>query len=139
MNQATRPVRSLRSLAHALVLLLLAGSLSGCTLLAVGAGGAAGVGGAAYILGDLEATLQHPPQDIAAASEKAFDHLGIKHIETKSSKIHSRVVGRTTSDKKVTVETKLKDGGLSETSIRVGLFGDEEVSRSILKQIERFL
>ncbi len=139
MNFSASLLSGPRFLARGLILFLLLLSLSGCALLAVGAGGAAGVGGAAYVLGDLETTLQHEPQEIAAATEKAFDNLGIKHIETKSSKLHSRVIGRTTNDKKVTVESKIKDSPSSAISIRVGLFGDEEISRRILEQIKRFL
>jgi hypothetical protein len=113
--------------------------LSGCAPIAVGLGAAAGGGGVMYAKGDLQTTLKHAPEEVADAAVEAFRALNINHEYTKTSRLHSRVVGTTTDDKEVKVAASLEGEGISELSIRVGVFGDEERSRRIYREIEKRL
>jgi hypothetical protein len=112
---------------------------SGCAVLLVGAAAGAGVAGAAYALGDLEAHLEADPPAVAKAAERALNALQIRVISNAVSGLDARLVGRTGADRKVTVKVKGAGEGRSEISIRVGAFGDETMSRSILRRIEKEL
>jgi len=112
---------------------------SGCTLLVVGAAAGAGAAGVAYARGDLEATLPNIPEEIEQASQKAFHELKIKQISSDSSALDARIVGRTATDKKITIKAKTVDSNLTKISIRVGTFGDEQLSRRIYDTIKKYL
>jgi len=106
-------------------------SASGCFLAAAGAA----AGGVFYAKGDLETTLDAKPAAIAAATEKAFSEMSIAKRSAVSSDLDAEVTGRTARDKNVTVKIKAQTDKTSEVSIRVGTFGDEDLSRLILDKI----
>ena len=105
---------------------------SGCIVAAVGA-----AGGVFYAKGDLESTLNATPAKIAAAAEKAFAELKITKTSAASSDLDAEIIGRTTSDKKVTIKSKTKGENMSSISIRVGTFGDEDTSQAIFQKIKK--
>ena len=111
---------------------------TGCAVFLVGAAGA-GAAGIAYVTGDLETHVGEDPRAVARASEAALKGLDIHVISTKASALDSLVVGRTDTDAKVTVTGKLTESGQTKVSIRVGVFGDEAMSRRILAQIRTHL
>jgi hypothetical protein len=127
--------------ASLVVVVLCAAALcgSGCAVLLVGAAAGAGVAGTAYVLGDLEAQLEADPPAVAKATDRALDALQIRRISNSSSGLDAVIVGRTGADKKVTVKVKGAGEGRSKISIRVGAFGDESMSREILRRIEKEL
>jgi hypothetical protein len=112
---------------------------SGCAPVALGLGAAAGGGGVMYAKGDLQTTMQHTPDELADAAVETFRSLNIAHDYTKTSELHSKVVGKTTGDKKVKVAASYQGEGVSKLSIRVGVFGDEEKSRRILREMKKYL
>ena len=107
---------------------------SGCLIAAAGA-----AGGVLYAKGDLETTLAATPIKIAAATEKAFREMKISKTSAVSSDLDAEIIGRTATDKKVTVISKIKGEKLSSISIRVGTFGDEDLSRVIFDKIKKNL
>lgn len=109
--------------------------MSGCILAAVGAG----AGGVFYAKGDLESTLAASPAQIAAAADKAFTELKIAKTSSVSSELDAEIVGRTATDKKVTITSKTTGDKLSSISIRVGTFGDEDLSQAIFEKIKKNL
>ena len=117
-----------------MAMLTLSGMLlsSGCIVAAVGA-----AGGVLYAKGDLESTLNATPAKIAAATEKAFAELKITKTSAASSDLDAEIIGRTTSDKKVTIKSKAKGENISSISIRVGTFGDEDTSQAIFQKIKK--
>ena len=110
--------------------------LSGCLVLAVGA---AGAGGAFYLTGDLEATIEARPEQIIAATEKAFREMDFATVSASASEVDGKAIARTATDKKITVTTKFKSEKTSKLSIRIGIFGDETLSRMILEKIKKNL
>jgi hypothetical protein len=123
----------------AILLLPVAGIGAGCTAVAIGAAGAAGGTGVAYMMGDLEATMDASTQVVAAASKRALEELEIRVISAESSKLDAMVVGRTATDRRVRITTEREGEGISKVSIRVGTFGDEEMSRQILDALKKQL
>ena len=106
---------------------------SGCLLLAAGA---AGVAGAMYVNGEMKATLDGTPDKVVAATEKAFADLSITKVSSSATKLDGKVVGKTATGKDITITVKSSTEKTSEIFIRVGTFGDEELSRQILSKIE---
>ncbi|MDP6636921.1 MAG: DUF3568 family protein [Phycisphaerae bacterium] len=120
-----------------LMTLCLSGMLltSGCLLAAAGAG----AGGVFYAKGDLEATLAATPSEIASATEKAFAELKIIKTSAASSNLDAEILGRSATDKKITVTSKAQGEKISAISIRVGTFGDKGLSQLIFDKIKRNL
>lgn len=123
---------------------------SGCTLLALGAGGATGAGGVLYTKGNLETLISMSPTEIARATQHAFKTLQIRHNSTQKSKNYDvKIFGMIREDtnwfsreilksRKVQVEAQAEGRGISHLSIRVGVFGNERLSRDILQEIKTY-
>lgn len=135
MNTRTPLDRFARPGATVVVLLALSSLLQGCLLAAAGAGAAAVL----YTKGDLEAELDSRPDEVVAATESAFAHLGIPLDSSAQTGVDGLVRGHLASDREVTVRIEALGGGGSHLSIRVGTLGDEEVSQEILDAIRRML
>lgn len=123
----------------ALGLTILAAVLSsGCAAVVVG--GAAGVGTYAYIKGELKVTENASLDRCWSASQGAMKDLEFT-VTTPLQKdaLTARLAARTAMDKKVEISlTKLTDS-TTEIRIRVGTFGDENLSRTIIQKIEKRL
>ncbi|MCA9810130.1 MAG: DUF3568 family protein [Candidatus Dadabacteria bacterium] len=123
-----------------ILLLLIAASpliLTGClAAAAVGVAAVAGAGTVAYIKGELKATEEASMDKAWKATEGAVDELQFLVI----NKIHDAVSGeleaKTADNKTVKISLKRIGNNLTEITIRVGTFGDENLSRYILSKIE---
>ena len=118
-----------------LVFLILA--ITGC-LAAI----ATGVGAAGAVLwhqGELRADLNAPPDKVIAATERAFADLKWSKISATSSKTDGKAIARTGADEKVEVTVKQKTENTSEIGIRVGVIGDENLSRTLLDKIKAYI
>lgn len=127
---------SVRRLLVALGLGLVAAGLTGCV--AVVAAGAAGTG-VAWYSGRLEANLDHDLDTVFAASQKALTRLEFANISHKTSRVDARLVSRTALDKKVEITLQKVTDRSTKVMIRVGVFGDETLSMSILDKIKAAL
>jgi hypothetical protein len=107
---------------------------SGCLVAAAGA-----AGGVLYAKGDLESTLSATPAKIAAATEKAFAEMKIAKTSAVSSDLDAKIIGRSATDKKITVTSKAKGDKISSISIRVGTFGDKDLSQVLFDKIKKNL
>lgn len=110
--------------------------MTGCLLIAAGAGAAAGAGGIAYVRGELVATLSADVRTTAQAVEEAFDEIGYSRISSGVDTSEARLVGRTASDRRVLVQLRRTDSGDSRISIRIGTFGDQDLSMQLLETIK---
>jgi len=109
---------------------------SGC----LAAAAAAGAGGTvAYMRGDLEATVQAGPRDVAAAAETALNEMGINVLSSSSDDTGGTITARNAQDKKITIEINRLNESASTISIRVGMFGDEALSRAIYERVKASL
>lgn len=118
-----------------LVLLPAAATLvqSGCV--AVVAAGAAGTG-VAWYSGKLEANLEEDMDAVYRATQKALTQLEFAKISENKSAVDAQLVSRTALDKKVEVTLSRPTGTTTKVAIRVGVFGDEALSMTILDRIK---
>lgn len=127
---------SVRRLLVALLLGVSAAGLTGCV--AVVAAGAAGTG-VAWYSGRLEANLDQNIEAVFAASQKALNQLEFANISNKKSSVDAQLVSRTALDKKVEITLQKVTDRSTKVMIRVGVFGDETLSMSILDKIKAAL
>lgn len=137
MNKSIQSAKmSVRRLLVALLLGVSAAGLTGCV--AVVAAGAAGTG-VAWYSGRLEANLDQNIEAVFAASQKALNQLEFANISNKKSSVDAQLVSRTALDKKVEITLQKVTDRSTKVMIRVGVFGDETLSMSILDKIKAAL
>ena len=105
----------------------------------VAAAAAAGAAGAIYVSGDLETTLDATPNVVAAAAVKGLSDLGMSDIESSASALDGEVTARSARDDSIKIVLEAQGEKQTDTSIRVGTFGDEEMSVRILDAIKKRL
>jgi len=120
----------------ACALLALSTAASGCFLVAVGAAGAAGAGTVAYVRGELDATLGNPYDDVVNAVNNAIGQLQFAKVRETKDAFSSKIIARTAEDKKIDILIKKEADAITQLSIRIGFFGDEEKSRAILDKVK---
>ena len=108
-------------------------ALCGCLAVAAAAGTGATVW---YVKGDLEARVNAEPPQVSVATAAAMRDLDMHVLSEEATGIDAKIVGRTASDSKVTVTAKKTGDGLSSLSIRVGVFGDEQLSTAVYERIK---
>jgi len=135
-NSITSAKLSVRRILVALLLGVSAAGLTGC--IAVVAAGAAGTG-VAWYSGRLEANLDQNIEAVFAASQKALTRLEFANISNKKSTVDAQLVSRTALDKKVEITLQKVTDRSTKVMIRVGVFGDETLSMSILDKIKAAL
>jgi uncharacterized iron-regulated membrane protein len=112
--------------------------LTGCGALFVGAAGGA-VAGALYYQGVLKADVDATPQAVISATERAFrDLIWSKEVATASA-ADGLATARTATGKTVKVTVEAKTPETSTLGIRIGTFGDENLSRLLYDRILDFL
>jgi len=109
---------------------------TGCV--AIVAGGGAG-SGTAYALGDLNVTLEATPAKRRSAIQRGAADIGLKQISGSGDELEGKYVFRTGADRKVTVAYEASTSQAMQLSIRVGTFGDEDLSQKIYSAIKKRL
>mgnify|MGYP001236001638 FL=1 len=123
-------------------------SLPGCVALVAGA--VAGAGAYAYAEGKLESTLSAPLDRSYAAARRAISDLEFTETSAKKDALEAIVEAKTAGNDTVTITLKaLAVGGgeggdpskstTTKCSIRIGTFGDEKKSITILDAIKSHL
>jgi len=121
-----------------IVLIATVMGLTGCGALFVGAAGGA-VAGALYYQGGLKADVDATPQAVISATESAFrDLIWSKEVATASA-TDGLATARTATGKAVKVTVQAKTPEVSSVGIRIGTFGDENLSRLLYDRIQYFL
>ena len=128
----------LKRMGSGLILMAVAFLLTGCGLLMVGAAGGA-VAGALYYQGDLKADVDATPQAVITATEKAFRDLIWAKETASASATDGLATARTATGKEVKVTVVTKTPEVSAIAIRIGTFGDENLSRLLYDRIISFL
>ena len=109
--------------------------LQGCVLLALGTGAAAGAGAVAYMKGELRVTYTAPLDRTWEATLGALDDLGYGILTSQKGESGGEIEAKKVGQDKVTVGLSISGPGTTLVTIRVGIFGDEEVSRTIQGKI----
>ena len=112
---------------------------TGCVVVAVGAAGVAGAGAVAYVRGDLQASLPNGYESVVRASSKAIYQLQFKKVEDNHDALKAVLVARTADDKKVEITVTRESDENTKVVIRVGFFGDQALSMTILEKIKAAL
>jgi hypothetical protein len=108
-------------------------TLGGCAAVAVGAGAA---GAVAWYKGELKASLTQSVPTVNRAAEEAIDELKLFKISAKTDELTGNFTVRNAKDEKITIIVEKGGDGVTVLRIRVGMFGNEAVSRSILDTIK---
>jgi hypothetical protein len=123
---------SLRRLFVAVLLGAALAGLSGCLAVAAGAG----AGAVAYVRGELEANLGNDYDRVVTAARNAIKDLEFAKVSENKDALKAELVARTAMDKKVVISISNSGKKLTNIKIRVGVFGDEPLSMSILDKIK---
>lgn len=111
--------------------------LSGCAAVIIG--GAAGAGTYAYIRGEMKGNENATLDRTWSATQAAMKDLEFTVTTQQKDALQARLIARTALDKKIEINlTKISDN-LTEVRIRVGTFGDQTLSHTIVQSIEKRL
>lgn len=101
---------------------------TGCGAIIVGGGAALGT--YAYVNGEATGTYDATLDKAFAASKAACDEFGIPIIKEEKDNSSAKIQGKLNDDT-VTISLELVGEGITEISVRVGLWGNETTSRRI--------
>ena len=107
-------------------------ALPGCNTTGTGTGGSA----VAYKRGELEANLPKDYDAVFMAARRAIKELEFTPISENKDALKAVLVARTGLDKKVEITLINSGKRLTNIKIRVGVFGDEQLSPLILDRIK---
>jgi hypothetical protein len=126
----------------ALLITLTAGCTKWQALTAAGLGAAgAGVAAVYYAKGDLEADLDnhidHVYQTSVSTIEKRGYKVTEKNVDDESGRIDATIPAMgTEKSQDLTIKLERKSEQFTHIAIRIGIFGDEALSRAILDDIQ---
>lgn len=132
-------MRWLRNVIFAVLIGGLMLQMTGCALLLVGGAAAGAAAGIMYHEGELRADIDAPPPSVIKATERAFRDLIWTKESATSSATDGLATARTATGKEVVVTVGLKSENVSQIGIRIGAFGDENLSRLLYDKIQFFL
>lgn len=110
--------------------------LNGCAVILAGS---AGAGTVAYIKGELQTNLEAPLKKSIAATRSAVENLKFIKISEEVDKLTGEIIARTSQDNKITIKLNKVTENTTKISIRVGMFGDQTLSYSLLEEIKKEL
>ncbi len=123
---------TLRIQAAVAAAVLVLASLTGCV--AVVAAGA-GAGTVAYVRGELDSTLSAGYDTSVTAANRAIQQLQFAKISESRDALTDKIIVRTAGDRKVVIWVDKMSDLSSKVRIRVGWFGDEALSLTVLEKI----
>lgn len=110
--------------------------LAGCVAIAAGGAAAAGAAtGVAYYEGDLQTNLGHPTADVNDAVLAAAEDLQLGLVRAKGDAFSGTFRYRDARGTNVRMSTKSLGSQTTRLRIRVGIFGNENLSLQILEAI----
>jgi hypothetical protein len=89
----------------------------------------------AYGHGELSTDLTHHLDAVFGAAQRALGQLEIVKIDDKRTRVDAQILSRTATDKKIVINLYRVTDTLTKVEIKVGLVGDETLSRLILDRI----
>ena len=112
---------------------------TGCAVLLIGGGAAAGIGGFAYVKGELKSSEGVSLDKAWAATLGAMEELKFPVTTQNKDALSAQLVAHTAKNKKIHVNLKALSDNSAEIKIRVGTFGDEALSLVIMDRIKKKL
>lgn len=129
MNTSTLRIRILAVTLAAMPIAWTAGCLAV-------AAGAAGAGTVAWVRGELDASVSYNLDTVDRATNRAGEQLRFAKISESADALSRIVTFRTAEDKKIEVKLTRTTDTVTRIRIRVGVFGDEAISRLMLEKIQ---
>lgn len=125
----------------ALVVALMGILCSGCAfLLGTAVGGGAGIGATKYVKGEMEGSYAATMETTWVACQNALQQVGIEiYGSIKEKPTHWVLQGRSEGGENVKVTLDALSNKVTKVSVRVGIFGDEQLSKKIHDAISRRL
>ncbi len=117
------------------ILMFLTLFLHDCMLLALGAGAGAGAGTVAYVKGELRTTYASSLDRTWGATVSALRDLDIRVVSSHRDETKGEIEARQSDDTKVKIAMEPSGPNTTLVKIRVGMFGDNAVSRAINRKI----
>ena len=112
-------------------------SLSGCALMLIGAGVAAGVGTVAYVNGELKGTEEVTLDKAWQATQQAMQDLQFKVTKSEKDALAGELIALRADNTRIVIRLKQQSDKVTEIRIRVGTFGDETLARLIFDKIKK--
>lgn len=129
-------MKRLQLLFPLLVCVVAVGFNAGCIAVA---GAAAGAGTVAYIRGELSADIDRKIEVVAKATNRAIPEVQLAKISEQKDVASAVFIARTREDTRVEIKLTRTTDTLTRVRIRVGIFGDEPLSRALLDRIREEL
>ena len=114
-----------------LALVLALGVLPGCVAAALGAGAV----GLIYIHGEHGLVVSAAPVQAVAVAKTAVEDHGFVYISSDADELSGQVIARTKDDTRVLVTAERLSDGSSRVWVRIGTFGQENLSQELLYAI----
>ena len=121
---------------HVFIMILSLTLFTGCAAVLIGAGAGAGAGTVAYVAGELKAQEEVSLNRAWNASVRAMEDLEFTITSKEKDAFNAKLTARGAGDKKIQVKLKKQVEKVTEIRIRIGVFGDESMSRQILEKIK---
>lgn len=110
---------------------------SGCAALLIGGG--AGAGTVAYLKGELKSTEEASIDKTWQAAQETMNDLEFVITSKEKDTFSAKLIAYRANDKKVEMYLQKASERTTEVKIRVGVFGDESLSRIILESLKKHL
>lgn len=101
--------------------------------------GVAGAGAVAYVRGELQALLDAPYASVVRAANRAVSELEFVKVSERMDALTAVLIARTANDKKVEIRILKSTDAITRVEIRVGIFGEEALSQTVLAQLREHL
>jgi hypothetical protein len=95
--------------------------------------------GATNTLGFYSTMIDGTPDKVTAASQKAADDLKLTDIVGTGTKVDGKVTANTAQGDAVTIDIAQAGDNVSKVTIRVGVTGDDAVSKQLVDRIKSHL
>ncbi len=112
---------------------------NGCALMLIGGAAAAGAGTVYYLDGELKDTESASLDAVHAATLAGLHDLQFAVVSDAKCINNARILARTATDAKIQIFLTRQSAAVTEIRIRVGTFGDEQMSRQVLEKIKTHL
>ncbi|MBN1917767.1 MAG: DUF3568 family protein [Verrucomicrobia bacterium] len=103
---------------------------------AVVAGAAAGAGAVAYVRGELEVTEEASISRVFEAAKGAIDDLEFKLLTADADAYEGKVRAETARGTDIGISLERQSDTVTKIRIRVGVFGDENLSRLVHEKMK---
>jgi hypothetical protein len=110
--------------------------MTGCVVFIFAGGAAAGVSGAVWYHGELKTTLAGTLPRVRDASTATLKKMGNGVSTEGSGNLECTLTSYTGDSRKITVELKSLSVNVTEVHVRVGFWGDHDLSQQILEDID---